>query len=78
MMRRKYETVEYRRALWCMIFIISLVYCLQDSEIPFIDTKQLPDADGFIFGYPTRSRFCSRQLKVGLNYTLKLLVFPKI
>jgi NAD(P)H dehydrogenase (quinone) len=39
------------------------------SEVPSLDAKHLPDADGFLFGFPTRYGMMAAQFKAFLDST---------
>lgn len=39
------------------------------SEVPVLDPKHLPDADGFLFGFPTRYGMMAAQFKAFLDAT---------
>lgn len=39
------------------------------SEVPILNPKDLPDADGFLFGFPTRYGMMAAQFKSFLDAT---------
>lgn len=50
----------------------------QDESIPFIDAKSLPDADGFLFGIPTRYGNMAGQFKTFWDSTGGLWLSGKL
>lgn len=49
--------------------VLSKMYAPPKSDVPFIEAKDLPEADGFLFGFPTRYGMMAAQFKAFLDAT---------
>lgn len=49
--------------------VLSKMGAKPKSEVPILDPKHLPDADGFLFGFPTRYGMMAAQFKAFLDAT---------
>jgi len=49
--------------------VLSKMHAPPKSEVPILDPKHLPDADGFLFGFPTRYGMMAAQFKAFLDAT---------
>jgi NAD(P)H dehydrogenase (quinone) len=51
------------------IDVLGKMHAPPKSSVPIIDVSQLPDADGFLFGFPTRYGMMPAQFKAFIDAT---------
>lgn len=49
--------------------VLGKMHAPPKSDVPILDPKHLPDADGFLFGFPTRYGMMAAQFKAFLDAT---------